>query len=134
MGTRAQEWRTGSTGVEDWEHSCGGPRAQERSCSGLGNMLFPIRAGRVVCSSLNVKPSCTVTLSLSINRMSKMETVHFSGLGLLRKTSMVHAVTGDHIGVCGLCYCSQQCWCLWSCSSWGLCWYLQSVLQPKIML
>jgi hypothetical protein len=105
MGTRAQEWRTGSTGVEDWEHSCGGPRAQERSCSGLGNMLFPIRAGRVVCSSLNVKPSCTVTLSLSINRMSKMETIHFSGLGLLRKTSMVHAVTGDHIGVCGLCYC-----------------------------
>lgn len=59
--------RYGRAAAVDWEQSYGG----------LGNKLLRNRADRVVCRSLDVQPSCTITLDLSISRMSEMETVHF---------------------------------------------------------
>lgn len=82
-GMGGQPWWTESTAVVDWKQSCGR----------LGNMLLPIRAGRVVCSNLDVWPS--------ISRMSEMETAHFLNLVYLKDL------------------CSPRChwrpyWCLWS--------------------
>lgn len=102
---------------------------------------LPSRASRVMCRSLelvqalppNLLLSCMMALALNNYRMSGMENVSFSGMGLLERPlwsvlppetmviSLVYLTAGGKMDICGLGCCPM------------LYWYLWSMLPPKAM-